>query len=124
MDLTAEKKESESNMNHNSEIADSPSQLAPDANNYCNEEAEERQARDLKAGLHPLKVLFLHCLIAQTLQSQIIITCTPSNLGQFLLKSQSMLLFLFHFPSANKKNAVHEMKRVVIDACFILIFNF
>lgn len=58
MDLTAEKKESENNNNNNNinnpesahQLVDSSS---PDSNN---KEIEERQARELKAGLHPLKV--------------------------------------------------------------------
>ena len=39
------------NNNNNNEFTDSD-------NNNMNKEAEERQARELKAGLHPLKVFF------------------------------------------------------------------
>lgn len=62
MDLTAEKKESEKkkeseNNNNNINNPESAHQLvdssSPDSNN---KEIEERQARELKAGLHPLKV--------------------------------------------------------------------
>lgn len=68
MDMASEKRESEinnkaSNTNSNNnntdnsqEIVDSSSTLASDGTNSANKEAEERQARDLKAGLHPLKV--------------------------------------------------------------------
>lgn len=60
--MAAEKRDFEinnkaSNTNNNTEnpqqIVDSSSTLSSDANK---KEAEERQARDLKAGLHPLKV--------------------------------------------------------------------
>lgn len=79
MDFTAEKKESESKTeNAHPTTLDSSSQLAS-ALDSNNKEIEERQARELKAGLHPLKVplslslslslpfLFLHHSIAQTL---------------------------------------------------------
>ncbi|KAK7267055.1 hypothetical protein RIF29_19719 [Crotalaria pallida] len=52
MDFAAEKKESESSNNSENTV----DQLSPDA---INKEAEERQARDLKAGLHPLKHKFV-----------------------------------------------------------------
>lgn len=56
MDFTAEKKESESNTeNAHPTTLDSSSQLAS-ALDSSNKEIEERQARELKAGLHPLKV--------------------------------------------------------------------
>lgn len=69
MDFTSGKNASENN-NTNSEnahqIVDSSSQFASDS--YSTKETEERQARELKAGLHPLKVhLFLNQL-SQTLQ--------------------------------------------------------
>lgn len=61
MDFTSGKNASENN-NNNSEnsqqIADSSSQLASDSFNI--KETEERQARELKAGLHPLKVHLKH----------------------------------------------------------------
>ena len=77
MDFTAEKKESESNTeNAHPTTLDSSSQLAS-ALDSNNKEIEERQARELKAGLHPLKVplslthtllfSFHHHSIAQTL---------------------------------------------------------
>ena len=56
MDFTAEKKESESNTeNAHPTTLDSSSQLAS-ALDSNNKEIEERQARELKAGIHPLKV--------------------------------------------------------------------
>ncbi|KAH1247642.1 Chromatin remodeling protein SHL [Glycine soja] len=55
MDFTAEKKESESKTeNAHPTTLDSSSQLAS-ALDSNNKEIEERQARELKAGLHPLK---------------------------------------------------------------------
>jgi len=77
MDFTAEKKESESKTeNAHPTTLDSSSQLAS-ALDSNNKEIEERQARELKAGLHPLKVplslthtllfSFHHHSIAQTL---------------------------------------------------------
>jgi len=60
MEFTAEK-ESESNSANNPENAhqtlDSSSQLAS-ALDSNSKETEERQSRELKAGLHPLKVFF------------------------------------------------------------------
>jgi hypothetical protein len=57
MDFTSGKNSSENN-NNNAEnanqIVDSSSQFASDSYNV--KETEERQARELKAGLHPLKV--------------------------------------------------------------------
>uniref|UniRef100_I1MNU8 mRNA cap-binding protein n=1 Tax=Glycine max TaxID=3847 RepID=I1MNU8_SOYBN len=59
MDFTAEKKESESNTeNAHPTTLDSSSQLAS-ALDSSNKEIEERQARELKAGLHPLKHKFV-----------------------------------------------------------------
>ena len=56
MDFTVEKKESENNAeNAHPTTLDSSSQLAS-ALDSNNKEIEERQARELKAGLHPLKV--------------------------------------------------------------------
>ncbi|XP_028221392.1 isoflavone reductase-like [Glycine soja] len=56
MDFTAEKKESESNTeNAHPTTLDSSSQLAS-ALDSNNKEIEERQARELKAGIHPLKI--------------------------------------------------------------------
>uniref|UniRef100_I1JD62 mRNA cap-binding protein n=1 Tax=Glycine max TaxID=3847 RepID=I1JD62_SOYBN len=55
MDFTVEKKESENNAeNAHPTTLDSSSQLAS-ALDSNNKEIEERQARELKAGLHPLK---------------------------------------------------------------------
>jgi len=63
MDFTAEKKESENNSANNPENAhqtlDSSSQLAS-AIDSNSKETEERQSRELKAGLHPLKVFLPH----------------------------------------------------------------
>ncbi|KAF7801469.1 eukaryotic translation initiation factor NCBP [Senna tora] len=52
MDMTAEKREQD--INNKASIANTS-----DANTNSNKEAEERQARDLKAGLHPLKNKFV-----------------------------------------------------------------
>lgn len=63
MDFTSAKNASENNNNNNNsenshQIADSSPQLASDSHNI--KETEERQSRELKAGLHPLKVLRKH----------------------------------------------------------------
>lgn len=60
MDFTAEKKESENNNNYSDNTQKTVDSFAHDANNNTNKEVEERQARDLKAGLHPLKVCVSH----------------------------------------------------------------
>lgn len=68
MDMAAEKRELEisnktsnahSNNTNVDQIVDSSSHLASAGNDASNKEVEERQARDLKAGLHPLKHKFV-----------------------------------------------------------------
>jgi translation initiation factor 4E len=55
MDFTSGKNSSENNNAENAnQIVDPSSQFASDSYNV--KETEERQARELKAGLHPLKV--------------------------------------------------------------------
>ena len=67
MDLAAEKKESEinnkgSNVNTNNSNSEIPQEIVDSS---VNKEAEERQACELKAGLHPLKVqtMLLSCVV-------------------------------------------------------------
>lgn len=76
MDFTVEKKESENNAeNAHPTTLDSSSQLAS-ALDSNNKEIEERQARELKAGLHPLKVplslshthFYFHFITTQSLK--------------------------------------------------------
>lgn len=58
MEVVAEKKEFDTNKNSSSNALDPSSTLSTIANAAADKEAEdrERQARDLKAGFHPLKV--------------------------------------------------------------------
>jgi translation initiation factor 4E len=85
MDFTSGKNSSENNNNNNAENANqivdsSSSQFASDSYNV--KETEERQARELKAGLHPLKVhLLKHFKNTIYLFLFLLICCL---LGQFI----------------------------------------
>lgn len=59
MELVAEKESDQQNNNNNSEKNNNTSYAQALVDSHESDEFRERQARDLKAGLHPLKVFSL-----------------------------------------------------------------